>query len=65
MTYQDGFEKGERDAFADRQLGREPRRYVWPDEGGLDTYQAAQGYRDGYTPRSATWWIPAKQMEAA
>ena len=59
MTYEQGFAQGERDAYRDRQMGLKLERMPPPQS------EAARGYEDGYTPRSATWWVPAKQAEAA
>jgi hypothetical protein len=46
--YEDGFACGEHDAFALKRGGPPNEHYaVHPD--------FAQGYRDGFTPRSAAW----------
>jgi hypothetical protein len=62
MTYEQGFAQGELDAFRDRQGGYMPDRLIPAPETAFQ-----RGYLDGYTPRSPTWWVPARtpQMEAA
>jgi hypothetical protein len=61
MTYEQGFAQGEADARQDRRTGLQPAKLDAP----RGEYQ--RGYLDGYTPRSPTWWVPARtpQMEAA
>ena len=59
MTYEQGFAQGEADARQDRQAGLQLTQMDEP----RGEYQ--RGYRDGYTPRSATWWQPARERVAA
>ncbi len=54
MTYEQGFMQGEADAFRDRRMGLKLERFPAPQS------EAARGYEDGYTPRTATWWITPK-----
>ncbi len=54
MTYEQGFARGEADAYRDRMMGLPLERFAAP------TTEAARGYEDGYMPRSVTWWRPAK-----
>ena len=49
MTYQSGFDAGERDAFKDRQNGL---RRVFED---MPRGEYQRGYFDGYTPRNLEW----------
>jgi hypothetical protein len=59
MTYEQAFAQGERDAYRDRQCGIPLERFAPPST------EAAQGYEDGYTPRSPLWWAPVRRQERA
>lgn len=50
LQYRLGFDEGERAAFTHRQRGMPP--LIRPNE---IKGQRAQGFWDGYTPRSLTW----------
>lgn len=49
MTYESSFDTGERQAFADRRLGRRMTRPARP------LNEDEQGYWDGYAARSEAW----------
>lgn len=59
MTYEQGFAQGEADAYRDRQAG------VRTDWFGEPSNEFQRGYRDGYVPQSATWWLRAKEAVTA
>ena len=58
MSYESGFARGERDAFADRRAGV-------VRELPADAFVSAEqrGYLDGYLPRSATWGAMVRSPE--
>jgi hypothetical protein len=56
MSYEAGFDQGERDAFADRKAGIPLDREFKAPLSPFD-----RGYRDGYTPRSPGWWYGLPQ----
>lgn len=58
MTYEQAFAQGERDAYRDRQSGIPLEKFAPPSS------EAARGYEEGYTPRSATWWQPVRERVA-
>lgn len=51
MTYEDGFDQGERTAYRHRKVGIELDRDFPTPKTPYD-----RGYIDGYCPRSPAWW---------
>ena len=55
MTYEQGFEQGQQDAYRERKAGLPMRDFEKPRNA------VQRGYLDGYTPQSVTWWVVARK----